>query len=173
VLVLALFGYRLLERFSIPLTAILASAGLVLVMVALRVVLTQYGDKDEDKDEKGDVDDQPPAAGPRAGLGLHLVIQPLVFPIILPPYGLATVITLSAVVREVQGSITPMLSVLLVIMVLNLLAMLFARPILLVLRPRVLQMIGLVLGIVQLALGIALLTTAVEVEALTLKELLR
>ncbi len=46
VLVLALFGYRLLVNFNIPLTAILASAGLVLVLVALRLVLAQYGDDD-------------------------------------------------------------------------------------------------------------------------------
>jgi len=62
---------------------------------------------------------------------------------------------------------------LIAIMVLNLLAMLFARPILSVIRPRVLQMIGLVLGIIQLALGIGLLFTAIEVQALTIRELLR
>jgi len=163
-LVLALFGYRLLDKFNIPLTAILASAGLVLVLVALRLVLSQYGDED---------DDNRAAAPPPAQPGLDLVVQPLVFPILLTPYGVATVITLSAVVRQVEGNATPMLTALLAIMVLNLLAMLFARPILLVLRPKVLQMLGLVLGIVQLALGIGLLGTAVEVQALTIRELLR
>jgi len=166
VLVLALFGYRLLDKFSITLTAILASAGLVLVLVALRLVLSQYGEEDDDPDP-------PQASPPPTPPGLHLVVQPLVFPILLTPYGLATVITLSAVVREVEGSVMPMITVLLVIMVLNLLAMLFARPILLVLRPKLLQLLGLVLGIVQLALGIGLLMTAVEVQALTLLELLR
>jgi multiple antibiotic resistance protein len=165
-LVLALFGYQLLDKFNIPLTAILASAGLVLVLVALRLVLAQYGDGDDDPDH-------PQASAPPAQPGLDLVMQPLVFPVILTPYGLATLITLSAVVRQVEGSVVPLLSVLMAIMVLNLLAMLFARPILLVLRPNVLQMLGLVLGIVQLALGIALLSTAVEVQALTIRELLR
>jgi multiple antibiotic resistance protein len=174
VLVLALFGYRLLAKFNIPLTAILASAGLVLVLVALRLVLDQYGDDDSDDQQasadgaKGRTKPLPPA-----NPGLDLVVQPLVFPIILTPYGLATVMTLSALVRVVDGSAMPLVVALLVIMVLNLLAMLFARPILLVLRPKVLQMLGLVLGIIQLALGISLLFTAVEVQALTIYELLR
>jgi hypothetical protein len=51
--------------------------------------------------------------------------------------------------------------------------MVFARPILAVIRPRVLQMLGLVLGIIQLSLGIGLLFTAVEVQALAIRELLR
>ncbi len=100
-------------------------------------------------------------------------MQPLVFPIILTPYGLAVVITLAALVRELEGSPATLIAILLVIMVLNLLAMLFARPILAVIRPRVLQMQGLILGIIQLALGIDLLFTALEVQALAIQELLR
>ena len=58
-------------------------------------------------------------------------------------------------------------------MVLNLLAMRQARQILTGIKPRVLQMLGLVLGITQLSLGIGLLFGAMEVQALTIKELLR
>ena len=83
------------------------------------------------------------------------------------------VITLAALVRELEGSPANLIATLLVIMVLNLLAMLFARPILAVIRPRVLQMQGLILGIIQLALGIDLLFTALEVQALAIQELLR
>jgi multiple antibiotic resistance protein len=178
VLVLALFGYRLLVNLNIPLTAILASAGLVLVLVALRLVLAQYGDddifRDHHEEQGGDGADHPRTLPPPpANPGLDLVVQPLVFPIILTPYGLAVVITLSALVRELQGSAATLVTWLIAIMVLNLLAMLFARPILSVIRPRVLQMIGLVLGIIQLALGIGLLFTAIEVQALTIRELLR
>ena len=177
VLVLALFGYRLLVNFNIPLTAILASAGLVLVLVALRLVLAQYGDDDLFGDHHHGHGDGPEKAGalppPPENPGLDLVVQPLVFPIILTPYGLAVVITLSALVRELEGSPATLMAILLGIMGLNVLAMVFAREILAVIRPRVLQMLGLVLGIIQLSLGIGLLFTAVEVQALAIRELLR
>jgi multiple antibiotic resistance protein len=177
VLVLALFGYRLLVNFNIPLTAILASAGLVLVLVALRLVLAQYGDDDVFGDQSNGQGDGPETSRalprPPENPGLDLVLQPLVFPIILTPYGVAVVITMSALVRELKGSPASLIAILLVIMVLNLLAMLYARQILTVIKPRVLQMLGLVLGIIQLSLGITLLFGAVEVQALALKELLR
>ncbi len=177
VLVLALFGYRLLVKFNIPLTAILASAGLVMVLVALRLVLAEYGDDDVFGDHPHGHDQSPEISRalppPPENPSLDLVVQPLVFPIILTPYGLALVITLSALVRELEGSPATLIAILLVIMVLNLLAMLFARPILAVIRPRVLQMLGLILGIIQLSLGIGLLFTAVEVQALAIQELLR
>jgi multiple antibiotic resistance protein len=175
VLVLALFGYRLLVNFNIPLTAILASAGLVLV--ALRLVLAQYGDDDVYGDQSNGQGDGPETSRalpkPPENPGLDLVLQPLVFPIILTPYGVAVIITMSALVRELEGSPASLIAILLVIMVLNLLAMLYARQILTVIKPRVLQMLGLVLGIIQLSLGITLLFGAVEVQALALKELLR
>jgi len=176
VLVLALFGYRLLVNFNIPLTAILASAGLVMVLVALRLVMAEYGNDGVFGDHPhghGDGLENSLALPPPENPGLDLVVQPLVFPIILTPYGLAVVITLAALVRELEGSPATLIAILLVIMVLNLLAMLFARPILAVIRPRVLQMLGLILGIIQLALGIGLLFTALEVQALAIQELLR
>jgi multiple antibiotic resistance protein len=176
VLVLALFGYRLLAKFNIPLTAILASAGLVMVLVALRLVMAEYGNDGVFGDHPhghGDGLESSLALPPPENPGLDLVVQPLVFPIILTPYGLAVVITLAALVRELEGSPATLIAILLVIMVLNLLAMLFARPILAVIRPRVLQMLGLILGIIQLALGIGLLFTALEVQALAIQELLR
>jgi multiple antibiotic resistance protein len=176
VLVLALFGYRLLVNFNIPLTAILASAGLVMVLVALRLVMAEYGNDGVFGDHPhghGDGLESSLALPPPENPGLDLVVQPLVFPIILTPYGLAVVITLAALVRELEGSPATLIAILLVIMVLNLLAMLFARPILAVIRPRVLQMLGLILGIIQLALGIGLLFTALEVQALAIQELLR
>jgi multiple antibiotic resistance protein len=177
VLVLALFGYRLLVNFNISLTAILASAGLVLVLVALKLVLAQYGDDDVFGEQRDGQDDGPDTSRalpkPPENPGLDLVLQPLVFPIILTPYGVAVVITMSALVRELEGSPASLVAILLVIMVLNLLAMLYARQILTVIKPRVLQLLGLVLGIIQLALGISLMFGAVEVQALAIKELLR
>jgi hypothetical protein len=76
-------------NFNIPLTAILASAGLVLVLVALKLVLAQYGDDDVFGDQPDGQGDGPgpsrAIALPPQNPGLDLVLQPLVFPIILAP----------------------------------------------------------------------------------------
>jgi multiple antibiotic resistance protein len=159
ILVAALFGHNQLVKFNIPLTAIVAAGGIVLFLVALRVVMSQYGD------------DDPPAPPPEKP-SLNLVVQPLVFPIILTPYGIAVVITLSAIATEVGGNLLRLLGTLVVIMVVNLLAMLFARQILHILKPQVLQVIGLVLGVIQLSLGLSLIFSAIELQVLVIKELL-
>jgi multiple antibiotic resistance protein len=57
-------------------------------------------------------------------------------------------------------------------MVLNLLAMLAARPILRTLKPATLQVLGLVLGVMQLALGLEVILAGIQLEALILKDLL-
>ncbi|MFN6337878.1 MAG: MarC family protein [Cyanobacteriota bacterium] len=158
--VLALVGYKLLIKYNIPLTAIVASAGVVLFLIALRIVLSQYGD-----------DDSSPETPPEHP-GLDLALQPLTFPTILTPYGIAVIITVSTLVKEVDGNLSGLLTTLVGIMVLNLLAMLFAQPILKVLKPRVLQLFGLVLGIIQLSLGLTLIFSAMELQALVIKELL-
>jgi multiple antibiotic resistance protein len=159
VLLSAGFGYKLLVNYNIPLTAILAAGGIVLFLVALKIALSQYGE------------DEPPVPPPKDP-SLKLVIQPLVFPIILTPYGIAVVITMSAVARAIDDNILSLLLTLAVIMGVNLLSMLFAPQILQVLKPQILQVIGLVLGIIQLALGLSLIFSAIELQALVIKELL-
>jgi len=157
----------------------LLATATVLVLVALRLVLAQSDtdddsddDNDVESDDDNDVDHDGPRRPPPKNPGLDLVVQPQVFPIILTPYGLAVVITLSALVSQVETTPLRLMLILLVIMGTNLLAMLDARPILAVIKPRVLQKLGIVLGIIQLALGIGLLFTAVEVQALPIKDLL-
>jgi multiple antibiotic resistance protein len=159
VLLAALMGQNLLDKYNIPLTAIVAAGGIVLFLVALRIVLSQYGDDDPS---------DPPPENP----SLDLAVQPLVFPTILTPYGIAVVITSSALAREIDGDLTRLLGTLFAIMVLNLLAMLFAKQILYVLKPRILQVIGLVLGVIQLSLGLGLIFSALELQVLVIKELL-
>jgi multiple antibiotic resistance protein len=160
-ILLALSGWKLLINYNIPLTAILVSGGLVLVLVALRMVLAQYGDEDDRPD--------PLPAEP----SMAQVVQPLVFPTILTPYGIAVVITMSALVRQLEGTPLWLMGLLVAVMALNLLAMLFARPILRVVQPRFLQLLGLVLSVIQLALGFSMIFTALEIQALVLRQLLR
>jgi multiple antibiotic resistance protein len=159
VVLATLFGQNLLVKYNIPLTAIVASGGIVLFLVALRIVLSQYGE--------GDTPEPPPEKP-----SLDLVVQPLVFPIILTPYGIAVVITLAAIAREVDGNLMALLGTLIAIMVLNFLSMLYARQILRVLKPQILQVVGLVLAVIQLSLGLGLVFSAVELQALVIKELL-
>jgi multiple antibiotic resistance protein len=158
VLFAALFGENFLVKYNIPLTAIIASAGILLFLVALRIVLSQYG-----HDEPPD----PPPENP----SLKLVVQPLVFPIILTPYGIAIVITLSALSQQLNGNLGRLVLTLMGVMVANLFAMLFARQIIRVLRNQALQVLGLVLGVVQLSLGLGLIFSAIELQALVIKEL--
>jgi multiple antibiotic resistance protein len=160
-IVLALSGWKLLINYNIPLTAILVSGGLVLVLVALRMVLAQYGDEDDRPD--------PPPAAP----SMAQVVQPLVFPTILTPYGIAVVITMSALVRQLEGTPLWLMGLLVAVMGVNLMAMLFARPILRVVQPRFLQLLGLVLSVIQLALGFSMIFSAIEIQALVLRQLLR
>ncbi|MCP9800189.1 MarC family protein [Synechococcus sp. RedBA-s] len=159
-IVLALSGWKLLINYNIPLTAILFSGGLVLVLVALRMVLAQYGDEDDRPD--------PPPAEP----SMAQVVQPLVFPTILTPYGIAVVITMSALVRQLEGTPFWLMGLLVAVMAVNLLAMLFARPILRVIQPRFLQLLGLVLSVIQLALGFSMIFTSIEIQALVLRQIL-
>lgn len=158
IILAALIGYNLLTNYNIPLTAIVAAGGLLLTLVALQIVLSQYGNDES----------SPPPEKP----SLDLVIQPLVFPAILSPYGIAVVITLSALARELGGDLLVLLLTLIAIMVVNWITMLYARQILKFLTPLVLRGAGLVLGVIQLSLGLGLIFSAIELQALVLKELL-
>lgn len=158
IILTALIGYHLLVNYNIPLTAIVTAGGLLLTLVALQIVLSQYGDDES----------SPPPEKP----SFDLVIQPLVFPAILSPYGIAVVITLSALARELGSDLLVLLLTLIAIMVVNWITMLYARQILKFLTPLVLKGAALVLGVVQLSLGLGLIFSAMEIQALVLKELL-
>jgi multiple antibiotic resistance protein len=77
------------------------------------------------------------------------VVQPLFFPTILTPYGIAMVITMPALVRQLEGTPLWLMGLLVAVMAVNLLAMLLPRPILRVIQPRFLQLLGLVLSVIQ------------------------
>ena len=75
----------------------------------------------------------------------------LVFPIVLTPYGIATVIALLAATKDTQR-IEVIIALLVGVMVLNLLAMLFARRVMHGVTVVVLQLVGAVLAVLQVAL---------------------
>jgi multiple antibiotic resistance protein len=139
-------GRALLESWGIPIFALRLTAGLILFMVAFQLVLQPY---------------QPPAASPAPGTAVERPnAMKLVFPMVLTPYGIAAVIVLLALSHG-AGRTGTIIVVLLVVMLLNLLAMAFVRPILGVVAP-VLQAVGAVLAVLQLALSVQVILTALH-----------
>ena len=77
----------------------------------------------------------------------------LLFPIVLTPYGIAAAIVLLMASGEAQRT-EVILALLVAVMTVNLLAMLFARKILVGVTMIVLQVLGAVLGVLQAGLAI-------------------
>ena len=155
ILVVALIGQVILANYRISLTALMTAAGLVLTIVATRSILGQYVTRQEA---------EPPPKVP----SLSMAISPLIFPIVLPPYGIAIVLLLMIIGSRVDANANLVLVIVMVYMVLNYVCMLFARAILKVLKPEFLRVVGLVLGIIQLAIGISWVYGAVRLEAMSI-----
>ena len=92
---------------------------------------------------------------------IAMAVSPLSFPTIVTPYGIAILII---VMTAAQGDVSRqigIIGVLLAIMLLNLLAMLFAHKIVKFIVVRItLQILGSVLGVPQVALGIQIILQA-------------
>ena len=135
-----LLGTMMLTNWRISNAALTLAAGVVFFLVALRQLLEQY---------------EPPAhATPETLPAVPMVAASrLVFPVLVTPYGIAAVIALLAGSAQSERTIT-ILGLVLVIMLLNLVAMLYARRILVGFAVIVLQVVGAVLAILQVALSI-------------------
>jgi multiple antibiotic resistance protein len=141
-----LLGRALLENWEVQLFAMRLTAGLILFVVAFRLVMQPY---------------EPPAphSAPGATVEPPNLMQ-VVFPMVLTPYGLAALIVL-LVLSHGAGRTGVILAVLLAVMLLNLLTMAFVRPLLRTVGP-VLLAIGCVLGLLQLALSVQIIVTALH-----------
>src|SRR4030095_10530503 len=105
----------------------------------------------------------PPAQPPPASTGLaseRPTAAKLVFPMVLTPYGIAAVIALLALSKG-TGRTELIVGMLLVVMLLNLLAMAFARFLFRVIGPG-LQALGVVLSVLQLALALQIMVAALR-----------
>lgn len=158
ILLVALLGGSILTKWTVSLAALLLTTGILLFLASLQLVMSQYGSA---------ASNAPPPEP-----SMKLLINPLTFPTILTPYGIALAIILMITNTRMleRPFIVPVM--LLLVMGLNLICMLAARPILAILRPAILQVVGLVLGVMQLALGLQVILNAIQIEALTLQELL-
>ena len=139
-------GRALLESWGIPIFALRFTGGLILFTVAFQLVMQPY---------------QAPAPGPPPGAPVERpAAMKLVFPMVLTHYGIAAVIVLFAISHGAERTLV-IVAMLVAVMLLNLLAMAFVRPILGVLAP-VLLAVGAVLVVLQLALSVQIMVTALQ-----------
>jgi multiple antibiotic resistance protein len=155
-----LIGRNILEVWQIQLPSLMIAGGILLSVVALQLVLTQYGPTQQ----------QPASPDPP---DLHLAITPLAFPTILPPFGIAIALTLMIVSTELGLNPWAVIFLLLMVMGLNLASMLAARPIFKFVRPVTLKILGFTLGVMQFALGIQFILTGLEIQTLVIQILLK
>ena len=146
-LLTALVGESVLQRYNMPLPVLALAGGIVLFLVALQTVLQQF---------------TPPArdAGEAGVPTLSMAITPVAFPTIVTPYGIAALIIFIAVSADWEGRLV-IGAMLLGIMLLDLAALLLARHLLHFLGV-FLQILGAVLAIIQVALGLQIILNALK-----------
>jgi multiple antibiotic resistance protein len=138
-------GAVLLANWHISIGAMIIAGGLVFLLVGLRQLLEQY-----EPPHTPDANIPPLPASPTAAA------LKLLFPIVLTPFGIAAVIVLLALSTE-SGRTAIIIGMVVVVMLLNLVAMLFARKILVGVTIIVLQILGAVLGILQAGLAVQII----------------
>ena len=135
----AIVGEKFLDNFRIGLPVLAITGGLILFLAAMDTVMQQFRGP-----AGADAKDLP--------LSLSLAVSPLAFPTIVTPSGIAAVIIFVTLSPDLAGKLTIGL-LLLVILILDLIAMLYARAILKWLALP-LYILGVVLGVIQVALGL-------------------
>jgi len=166
ILSVAIIGQNMVRVWRVQLPALMLAAGILLFLVSLNMVMIQYGAMMGTKPvaSKSAHSPDPPS--------LEAVVSPLTFPTILPPFGIAIALTIVVGVSQLGLNTTPVLGLLLLVMLLNLLGMLAARPILGFLKPVTLQVLGFALAVMQLALGIEFILSGIELQALVIQRMM-
>jgi multiple antibiotic resistance protein len=138
-------GASLLPNWRVSIGAMVITGGLVFLLVGLRQILEQY-----EPPHASDANMPPLPASPTAAA------LKLLFPIVLTPFGIAAVIVLLAL--SPSGERTALIvGMVVVAMLLNLMAMLFARRIMTGATIVFLQILGAVLGILQAGLAVQII----------------
>jgi multiple antibiotic resistance protein len=147
VLIAATIGVRVLNNWGISTGALLVAAGIILFLVALESIRSQYAVSD-------DAD-----SIPGAGLAVPQLAFRLAFPYVVSPHGVAVVI-LVLTTRPESVPLLPILAMLGGIMILNAVVMLNAQRI--AGSPYIgpiMAIVGSVLGVLQAALGVQAMLT--------------
>lgn len=141
-----LAGSALLAKWNVEPQVLACCLGLIFFAVAFKMVMQQY-------------------AAPAAAAGPEPPPPPsvlrIVFPHIAPPYGMAAVIVLLALSETRQRTLL-ICALVLATMLLDYLAMLFARRIMRGLGLAIMQVLGAVLGVLQVALAVQIVVDALR-----------
>ncbi|HEY1459859.1 MAG TPA: MarC family protein [Casimicrobiaceae bacterium] len=140
-------GKALLGNWNISVAALEMSGGIIFFLVGLRLVLEQYNTV---RAAPEPLPEAPMAAAMR-----------VTFPLVVTPYGIAALIVMLANSPDSARTLS-VLAILAGVMVLNLLAMLFARQIMAGLMVIVLQILGAVLGVLQVALAVEMMVHGLQ-----------
>lgn len=142
-LVAGLLGHRMLQNFNIPIPVLALTGGLVLFLVALQTVLEQFAAPGAPKGE-----------APKPHLGM--AINPLAFPTIVTPYGIAAMIIFVSLAENDPQAQLIVGGLVSAILLLDWVAMLYAHVILKHFGTA-LQVFAVVLGVTQIALGLMII----------------
>ena len=152
VLVAATVGAMIVRDWGVSAEALLLTGGIILFLVALRLVLQQYAPP-EAPSEGQEFTTAPVAPW-------SLAFAPLAFPTIVTPHGIAVLVVL---VSASNAMVTEILALTAVVLVLDLLAMLFADRILkTAFVASSLNIAGAVMGVLQVALGVEVIVFALR-----------
>ena len=160
ILTVALASENILNKYRISLSSLIVAAGIVLFLISLKMLLQQY---DNQKNNPLPIPENP----------LTALISPLTFPTILTPQGIALVMISMTIAQRLDNNVDKILGLIMVVMILNLLSMLYARQILTVLQPTLLQILNLILSIIQLALAISFMFSGITLQILTINYILK
>jgi multiple antibiotic resistance protein len=136
-----LLGSFMAPKWNISVPAIVLAGGIIFFLVALQLVLAPYGSSAR------------LPAEPIADTSMAAALR-LTFPLVLTPYGLAAAIALLSADHSHIGRI---LTILVMVMVLDLLAMLYVRQIMRGVMLLILQILGAVLGVLQVCLAVQII----------------
>lgn len=142
-------GSQMISAWQVSVGSLTLAAGIIFFLVALRVLLHQYEPA------------RPPALAEHGPSDPTSAALGLIFPVALTPYGIAGVIVLLTTSGDLQRTLV-ILGLLMLVMVLDLLAMMFARNILKGPAMIVLKLVGAVMGVLQVALSIELIHTGMQ-----------
>ena len=142
-LLAGLLGQSILAKYRIPVHILALSGGIILFLVAVLNVIRQFN-VTEPHDKTNQV---PP--------DLSIAINPLAFPTIVTPYGIAAVIVFLAVSPDLQTKLI-VGAVVMGIMALNLFFMIFSK-VLFKFLAFVLPLLAAILGVLQVALGLQIM----------------
>jgi len=136
-------GRGMMENFNTPPEVLALTGGLVLFLVALKTVMEQFA---------GVPRPAAPDPAPEERDMRRLAMNPLAFPIIVTPYGIAATIVFVALAEDAAGKLM-VGGVVLLILAIDWFAMIYAHVILRWLGTT-LQIFAVVLGVTQIGIGL-------------------